>query len=432
MQIFRWFFGSKIGGICSSLFYTLAFLITYINFLNFHFGYMGFKIVDGRLENKILIFLAVVIAIVPSLFFNGVRAISSFLSIFVYYILYVPIIISVFFGIENSIVYVILQMLLFCAGMTLFFVADRINFKPPPRFKVNFDMFPLMLIITILTTIYMLIIYRGNLSFVSFEDVYDLRSKNNELGADTISAYLFSWHSNVMIPICLGYGIFAKKYYYFIVGAFGCLIVYMATGAKSVIVFPILVIVLFKFFKTVELKYIYSLLGFALTSILIIMTMMEFNVVSSIVLMRTIGNGGDLTVHYHDFFSNHPRTYYSHVNIINLITNLYPYKYSIGQEVGFYFWGETNANANFWATDGYAAIGSAGILVSSFLFFIILVFFNMLSKSYDKVFLILILVAYITQFLNTSLFQSLLTGGLLLISVFLSFSSVHNNNSIRS
>ena len=55
-----------------------------------------------------------------------------------------------------------------------------------------------------------------------------------------------------------------------------------------------------------------------------------------------------------DFFetTGQPHTYYSHINIVNALTGMYPYKDSIGRAV---MDRDSNANGNFWLMDGIAA-----------------------------------------------------------------------------
>ena len=364
------------------------------------------------------------------LLYRGVIGISSFLCIFIYFLLYVPIIITYHFSIDGSKLYIFYQQSLFVVGMTLLFVADRIQLKNGFSLKVNNNLFPIIPVVIIVFTLYLMIVYRSNLRIVSFADVYDLRSENSKLGGDVITGYLSAWLVNVLIPISFGYALFSKKWLYYLIGTLSCVIVYMATGAKTAVIFPIASYLVYKLFTKVNLNYAFFYFGTFLSVLTAILTMLEFNLFSSLILMRTIGNGGDLTRHYHDFFLTHPHTYFSHVNIINAITNMYPYKDILGVTIGAYYWGETNVNANFWATDGYAAVGSFGVILASIIMFFVFLIFNTISRSYNKVFLIVVLIPYLTMFLNASIFQSLLTGGAIFTFLFLSFSSIKKNKHI--
>jgi hypothetical protein len=129
--------------------------------------------------------------------------------------------------------------------------------------------------------------------------------------------------------------------------------------------------------------------------------------------MRTLSIGGLLNVMYFNFFSSHPYTYFSHVNIINFFTGIYPYgNKGLGQVVGSYFLSDDlNANANFWATDGIASLGVVGILLISILVYYFLVLINGVSKGLNIVFVSLVFIPLIGSLLNTSFFSTLLTGG---------------------
>lgn len=430
MKRFGFFFSGFWAKIAISLFYCITFYFAYINFLNFYFSYAGYDLIEARKENFLLILITLLFGVLPIFFFRGIKTISSFLCIFIYFILYVPIIVTFHFAMKGNVIYVIYQQMLFVFGMSILFVADRIVLKNSYTFKTNLDLFKVVLILTIAITIFMMIVYRGNLRIVSFADVYDLRSENEELGHGVVMGYLSSWLVSVLIPLCLAYSIFAKKWVYFLVGIFGCVIVYMATGAKTAVVFPIVTYLIYKLFTNFNLKYSFFALGLGLSITVILISVSEFNVISSLIMMRTIGNGGDLAIQYHDFFINHPKTYYSHINVVNLITNSYPYNKPLGQVIGNYYLGDTNSNASFWATDGYASAGDLGVVLASIFLFMIFVLFNSISKSYNKIFIIIVLIPFITSFLNSSMFQSLMSGGAILTFFFLSFSSIKRNNYI--
>ena len=141
---------------------------------------------------------------------------------------------------------------------------------------------------------------------------------------------------------------------------------------------------------------------------------------NSVLLARTVANGGMLTYWYFQFFQDHPYTYYSHINIVNAITHTYPYDDSLGNVVGGNFWAvKMNANANLWATDGIAAAGVMGILFVNLILSYVLYILNYATANNNKLFVILLFLPFISMFLNTSIFTSLLSGGVFLSVLFL-------------
>jgi len=127
--------------------------------------------------------------------------------------------------------------------------------------------------------------------------------------------------------------------------------------------------------------------------------------------MRSYGMGGALTGVYGEYFSTHPYTYYSHVNVVGLFIP-YPYKLSVGEEVGFDLMGRwLNANANFWATDGIAAAGYAGVVLIGVIVGAFLVFCNGTMKSEIRRLAFISFIPFIMSVSNSSFFTSLFTGG---------------------
>ena len=424
---------NKFVIISIGLIYTYLFYLSYILVLNTVYGYMGFEIIESRLDNVNVTLCTFLFSVTPLIFYNGIKQISSFLAIFIYYILYVPIIVSYFFELSGSSGYLLYQQLLFMIGMSIIFLSDHINFKG--RFIINskINISHMLFIVTILIITYIIIIYHDNLRFVSIEDVYVQRSSNKDFGQRNIFGYIYIWLSNALIPFLLSYGLFAKKYKYFLLGILACLIVFMATAAKSVLTYPLLILLIYLFIRGRSLKHTFAFIGLGLSLLLLIIINSDVNLLTSLFLMRTIGNGGSLTRHYHDFFLSHPHTYYSHVNVVNLFTNSYPFKdLSIGQVVGReYYSYDMNANANFWATDGIASLGDMGIIISSVILFLVFVVFNNLSKSYNKLFLIMILIPYLFSLLNTSLFSSVISGGAFIIFLLLSTKHINQKASLK-
>jgi len=155
------------------------------------------------------------------------------------------------------------------------------------------------------------------------------------------------------------------------------------------------------------------------------------SLVASLFFMRTISMPGQLASIYVDFFTNHPYTYYSHLGFVNKLTGMYPYgNEPLGRAVVD---GAYNANANFWVTDGIAAIGPIGVIIINILFFFLLLFINkMFDKKFSK-FILLVFTPAIFALLNVSLFTTLLSCGMILLILILSvvdFDQEIDNSSI--
>ena len=414
------------GNIIFTVLFCLIFIECYIQYLNFYFDYSGFTLFPRPLLFKVL---TLTLAVVPILFYRGFRQISSFLSVFIYLILYIPTIITFGYGSELDLSEVFFVQFIFLLMMIMLMLADRMVLGNLPMIKIRANLFSIVYGLTVFGALYMAFKYRSNLRFVSFTaEVYELRSENLELGQDFFTRYFSMWLSGVLIPICLAYGLVAKRWVYFLTGTAACVIFYMATASKGIVLFPVIFVIIYFLFSKNRLNKIYSYLVLSLTVVLwflLLVTTLDsvWFIVSSLVMSRTIGNGGMLTMWYYDFFQTHPWTYYSHINLFNAFTHSYPYgDLILGQVVGKEYWADDmNANANFWATDGIAAMGLYGVAISSFVLFLIFVILNTFTRNYNKMFIALVFIPFIFSLLNTSLFSTLWSGGGFFLILFFSF-----------
>ena len=85
-------------------------------------------------------------------------------------------------------------------------------------------------------------------------------------------------------------------------------------------------------------------------------------------------------------------------------------------------YGGGNANANFWTTDGVAAMLLPGILIINSLFFLFLIILNSITDKINRNFVFVLFVPSIVYLLNASFFTFLLSsGGLICILILLFF-----------
>ncbi len=407
-------------------FYALAFRWCYVAFLHRQFGYVGYDLYERETSFTIL---SVGLAIAPVVCYRGIRTISSVIAMLVYVALYVPIVLTFGLGSSRPADEIIGIQLCFLVGMCLIFLADVAVIKNPLRLTARGDLMPLILAMTAATTAYLLFVYRSNLSFSSFgEDLYVQRAANQDLGSSFVARYLSSWLTTVLSPLCVAYGLVTRRYRYFWTGAAASLVLYMGAANKISILLPVASIA---FFCVMGLRanLVFPTVVVAIATIVGGLTALSpapgtlFYLATGIFLNRTIGNGGLLTMTYYDYFLAHPRTDFSHVHGLNLITTPYPYgNLTIGQVIGDFYWSPfMNANANFWATDGIAGIGRSGIVVISICSVVVLGVLNSITRDFDLRFVAICFLPFTTILLNQSLFSATWSGGALLLLVFFLF-----------
>jgi hypothetical protein len=404
--------------------YSILFIVIYKTYLYPIWEYTHYHLIP---RNIVFIILSLFISVLPVAFYRGQKAISSYLAVIIYMIVYVPTIFTFIFALKRSILEIVSVQLCFAFGMILFFLADSFNIKnfiKPIKKQLSFNFIHL---ITLILTIIVFFSYLNYLRFVSFDKVYEQRELTSKLSINPIVGYFIMWLTSCLYPLYLAIGLINKKKLFFLIGIVGLVLIYMVSGAKLALLTPVIILGIFYLIKE-NLNRLFSVFILAIISISTILLLIgpdHSKIVlwmSSLLFMRTIGVGGLLNSLYYDFFTLHDYTYFTHINIVRWITGYYPYgDLGLGQVIGaaYYNGPEMNANANFWAWDGIASCGHLGIIIISLIIFVFMLFLNMLTKKTNKVFLILIFTAFALTMTNVSFFTALLSGGGILLVLIL-------------
>ena len=409
-----------------ALLYSAVYIATYNRYLSEHFGYAGFTPYD-RAPGFLL--WSVVLTVLPVLFYRRVQGVAGVIAVLIYYILYVPIVLTFALGSSKAIDEIMILQMLFCLSMAALFAADWVAIRPPINLRTKLNLLPPTLVLTIGITIWVVVEYWGNLRFVSFgAAVYEQRFANAELGTGIVIRYLSSWLSMLFAPLCLAFGIVARRPFYFVVGTAACVVTYLATAAKFALLLPLFFLAVAAVFGGGRLRWLFPATCLLLSGAVVLLSRVQPGesaafLVSSLLLYRILGNSGLLTVLYYDFFTFFPQTNYTHINIVGSVLGSYPYgNQGLGQVIGdFFFNDRTNANANFWATDGFAAAGALGLVAVSVLVAILFVAINAVTRGYNRHFVVLCFLPFTLSLLNTSVFSTLWSGGGLLLLAFFVF-----------
>ena len=412
-----------------ALVFAGVYIACYVYFLNYWFEDVGFA-----LQRRDAAFFAASIgaSVIPILCYGGQRAASSAVSVFVYLLLYVPIVLTFALASNRPIGEIALVQFALMGCMSALFLSDRVIVRTPIDVDLGIDLAPWVFAATVLATAYFVVVYRGHFRWASFgADVYVQRFATESLAAGLVTRYLSSWLSSVLIPLCLAYGLSTRRKSYFLLGTAASVIMYMGAAAKIVILLPPVYLTLFFMFSKGRIKSLFPLLVGALSAVLLLLLAITRQgegllfVMSSLLINRTIGNAGQLTLAYYEFFRTHPQTLYSHIHGLREISGAYPYgPRELGQVVGQFYWSlDTNANANFWATDGFAALGTPGVVFATGAAIAWLAIINSVTRGYDRLFVVLCLVPFLATVLNTSLFSSIWSGGAFFLSLFFLFNS---------
>ena len=401
--------------------YIIMFRYVWIYFCVDLFSYMGFSYNGASFADTIWSY---VLAIAPICLFRGVKKMSSYLSVILYLLAYVPIIISIRIstGIPNQ-TRIVYELILFVA-MCMFFLVDRFKVKEfrPSRIKIEPKA---ILILTGILIVYLLIVFRNNLTFSGFgEELYDLRSENDEIINLGYNGYVLLWVQKAFLPFLFVIyykrkDVVSKSITIGILLAY--VLLYMMSAQKVTILTPLLIVGMSFLLRDNNSLFYYLALGISILSLLVLVSIdspIGFSI-GFLLFVRTICICPLLFVVYTRFFLSNPYTYYSHIGIVNSFTHMYPYDDMLGKAVSGT---ENNANAFFWTTDGIAAWGATGLVIISLVFVLYLLFLNKLpSKALSKKYIMLMFVPTLTSLLNCSLFTYFVSHGIFILVLLILF-----------
>jgi hypothetical protein len=247
--------------------------------------------------------------------------------------------------------------------------------------------------------------------------VYDLRFETAEIETSGFVDYPMLWLSYCFLPFYLALGFHRRKVSYLAWAFVGCVIIYAATGAKAVVLMPVIIFAVYILTGAGSQLLLRLLLIMIVMVILIIQLLPDEGVllwVKSILLVRILGTSGWNMATYYDYFTTNGFSYYTHIGPVNALVDAYPYgERSLGQVIGMEYTGdiEANFNANFWASDAFAALGLLGIPVVTVAMCAVLYAINRYSSGYSSRFVTLWLAGFWLALLNLPLTTALLSGG---------------------
>lgn len=412
---------SKNKYICVAI-YIVMFKYIWTNYCVYWFSYMGFTYNGANFSECLWAYL---LAVIPISLYRGIKKTSSFLSVILYLLAYVPIIIALRISVEIPETIKLQYELILFVAMSLFFIADRIKVREwrPSILQVSSKC---VLILTGILFLYLLIVFRNNLTLSGFgSELYELRSENDDVILSGYNGYILLWVQKAFLPFLFVIYFKRKDSVSRVITAsilFSYILLFMMSAQKITILTPFLILGMSYLLKNKD-SLLYSLsIGLSIISIIVLMaveTPIGF-AIGAILFVRTICICPLLFVMYTKFFITNPYTYYSHINIVNAITHMYPYDDMLGKVVSEDV--ENNANAFFWTTDGIAACGALGLVIISFIFFVFLLFINKLpSLNISRKYIMLMFVPTLTSLLNCSLFTYFVSHGIFILILLILF-----------
>ena len=410
--------------------YVGCFQWAYIHYLYPLFGYFGY---DYNAPARGQLFLAWFLAVLPSLWMPLELRRPSQLA---YWILYITVIIPSMFvpmyAALDSPGEIIVLMIVLCLGFAIAGLSYLFPLLPLRFHQVSNRSFWLgIATIAGLLLTWMVAVFHRQMQLVSFENVYDLRQSAGDIVDQSSANYSYMWLSGAINPLLMGWGLFHKRRWIFILGATGQVLVYSVLAAKSCLLSVLFIVGFYFLFKIRRIEFA---LKFCLAALLVLgIACVSYNmagenpgtvhlVLLAVVVQRMLSTGGLATAQYYDFFQRNPLTYLSSIKGISWFIH-YPYKYPIGEEIGLAYSGTTDldATAHFWATDGLESFGVPGILFISLLCACLFLVLDSVAQKHDARLIALLISFAGLNLANASIFTSLLSGGLALLMIFIYF-----------
>lgn len=413
--------GSIASRLACALIYILVYDYAFKAFVYKLFSYMDIDYIDMSM-GRFMVW--VVLSVVPILFYRGIRNVSSFFTIFLYVLVYIPFVHALFTMWNLNAFSMASYGIILCVLFVLYFsigeentILKNLIIRPQIPFRW-------VELATLVLTAVLVAMSIGSMHFVNIftqsDLMYQLREENSE-GGTGIGAYIKGWLFGGFYPFLLVNYLGQKRWVAtaIIIGAY--FVLFMIDMQKLTFFMPFVLILIYFLIKREReaiTNRLHAFVMYFFTAISIFILIIRNNVIQMaigfIVILRTSAVAGWLSQYYLRFFciNNNPFTYYSHINVVNIVTQGYPYSQPLGKVVAY---GVQNANANFFLTDGLAAAGFWGVLGIGLVFYLLLHLVNSISYRYRMSDLLIIFLPSLSYILNTSLFTTLLSNGLLIL-----------------
>ena len=383
--------------------------------------------------DTILTFIFIVIPI-PQLLIL-VKKPSQVIIWIIYIIIYVPLLFMPYFNgmklldliIANTSLMIGFLLLIYCTkGRRISFFKESYSYL-----KIS----PYLYLVSSFILITALYHNRAELRFANPLDHTDVYAQRLNKNTDNtgIYAYFFNWIASVFMPIFVISGLFFKRKKDVVYGIIICFLSYMVAANKIFLLTLVTTFLIFWMIKKSANLFGAKIL-IVLTTLMIITTLLfkyfeetEYRLaVQSLAMMvtiRTVGIGTYNYKYYYDYFitHNHPKTYLSHISIVDFFSHTYPYEYSLGQVIGDVYFDNVSyqLNANFFITDGLSSFGIFGFILAGIACGFMLRILDSAAKNH-KLELSVGLTFYAAMSLaNISLFTAFVTGGFVFIILYL-------------
>lgn len=401
-----------------------VYIWVYITWLNPNFEYAGFSY---EAPPWTYLILGILLSVIPATWMPIVLKRPSQLILWMLYLtVFIPSMFVPLFSAYRPLHEIGAMMGVLSLGFCIMCIGSAASPLRFPKIRIPIStMVPALWLITFILLAWVISVFAGHLRFVSFGEVYQvIRFKGAEIAEGTGVGYAVMWLAGVLHPYLMVRGLMQRKPLYFMIGAFGQILLYSTAGLKIILLSVVLIPMFYLVLKRKDAPFGLRITWGAVAVFLVLnlanlmvddVSQTQF-MLSALVFLRSFGVTGLTTGQYQNFFYEHQYTYFSHVKGLNLFLD-YPYQSPIGNEVGYFYSSnlDYNANAHLWAMDGLAGAGLLGIILVSLLCALAFWIMNSAAQGHNPVFTSLMVCFASFNLCNVSIFTSLFSGGLAFI-----------------
>ncbi|HBF87359.1 MAG TPA: hypothetical protein DDX39_01865 [Bacteroidales bacterium] len=377
----------------------------YVNFVHKIYFYDGFSFDFNIVKYVISKFLLIGFLLLSHMLYDKSKFVYSIYSIFMLFVLIPNLILYSYMNVTEGPILVSSFILL----LLVFISANKLSVS---HIYVQENIKYYFLVLAAILFLIPIAIENGftvNWKTLFLQEIYETRDVFASK-LSSLSSYTFGWEVKVVAPLLLIFCLIKKEYFFAFLAFSFVIYSFLISGHKSVYLSTVVILFFFYLGKNYELKikYFFALIIFMLIGVYAFdSTFLEGNLTQSIFVRRLFFVPALLNTHYFDFFQNEP-IYLSHSILSSFIE--YPYDLDPSHLIANEYFAKPEMSSNNGIiADGYMNFGIIGAILYSFIFSIVILFFNSLDidSRYFGLFFLLIRV-----FIGSALLTVVLTHGL--------------------
>lgn len=254
--------------------------------------------------------------------------------------------------------------------------------------------------------------------FVRFEDVYTYRlAPNNSMSS--IGGYIFSWNTNLLIPLCMNIHLLNKKYLFTVIDIIMILLSYSIYGNKTILFTGMVVIGVWILSKIRFELFTDKIISLFLGCIMIVAMIFGNTVVykwPASLLYRLLYIPSEAHFYYFDFFQKNELLYFRQSFLRFFASDPYnkPVSVLIGSDKKYNLVGSYNNLNNGLFSDAYMNFGVIGVMIFPIIIVVVLCVIIKALQSYEDVIRYSFFIVLLMYCISASLFTWLLSGGVIL------------------